>query len=91
MSNKMMRLSDEDFTRGPHAVKYGDQLQEHRSAFERLFLLLNDPANEQRLIDAESFDKPALWKHLQQRGASQGACSDMLLVLDSAAPPAMGN
>jgi|GEM_PF-2343785 len=33
----MMRLSAEDFTRDPHAVKYGDQLQEHRSAFERLF------------------------------------------------------
>ena len=60
MNNVMMRLSAEDFTRDPHAVKYGDQLREHRNAFERLFSLLNDPANEQRLIDAESYDKPAL-------------------------------
>ena len=56
----MLRLSAEDFTLDPHAAKYRDQLQAHRDAFERLFALLNDPANEQRLIDAELYDKPAL-------------------------------
>ncbi len=56
----MLSLSAEDFTLDPHAAKYRDQLQAHRHAFERLFALLNDPANEQRLIDAELYDKPAL-------------------------------
>ena len=60
MNNVIQCLSAEDFTRDPHAAKYRDQLKAHRPAFERLFALLNDPANEQRLIDAESYDKPAL-------------------------------
>lgn len=60
MNNIVQCLSAEDFTRDPHAAKYRDQLQAHRRAFERLFALLNEPANEQRLIDAESYDKPAL-------------------------------
>ncbi len=53
-------LGAEDFSRDAHARRYRGQLQDHPLAFKRLFELLNDPANEQRLIDAESYDKPAL-------------------------------
>ena len=53
-------LSTEDFGRDPHARRYRDQLHNHPIAFKRLFELLNDPANEQRLIDAGSYGKPAL-------------------------------
>lgn len=50
----------EDFSRDPHAAKYQGELQAHPDAFNRLFALLNDPANEQRLVDAEMLDLPAL-------------------------------
>lgn len=56
----MQSLRAEDFTRDPHAAKYRDQLEAHPLAFERLCALLNDPANEQRLVDAEMYGKPAL-------------------------------
>lgn len=50
----------QDFSQDPHAAKYRGELDAHPDAFERLFALLNDPANEQRLIDAEMHDLPAL-------------------------------
>jgi hypothetical protein len=50
----------QDFGRDPHAAKYRGELDAHPDAFERLFALLNDPANEQRLIDAEMHNLPAL-------------------------------
>lgn len=53
-------LEAEDFRRDPHARRYRGQLHDHPLAFKRLFELLNDPANEQRLMDAESYGKPAL-------------------------------
>ena len=53
-------ISQDDFTNDPHAAKYRGELTRHPEAFVRLFALLNDPANEQRLIDAEMHDLPAL-------------------------------
>ena len=50
----------DDFSRDPHAAKYQGELQAHPDAFDRLFELLNDPANEQRLVDAEMLGLPAL-------------------------------
>ena len=43
-----------------HAAKYKGVLEVKSEAFEQLFLLLNDPSNEQRLIDAEAHGLPAL-------------------------------
>ena len=60
MNDTPQRLEAEDFIHDPHARKYRGQLDDHPLAFERLFDLLNDPANEFRLIDAELYDKPAL-------------------------------
>lgn len=60
MNETTQCLGVDDFIRDKHARRYRDQLETHRTAFERLFALLNDPANETHLIDAESYDKPAL-------------------------------
>ena len=49
-----------DFLVDSHAAKYVVELESRPEAFERLFGLLNDPANEQRLIDAECHGMPAL-------------------------------
>ena len=59
-SRTIQSLEFEDFRCDPHARKYLGQLDDHSLAFERLFALLNDPANEQRLMDAEAFGRPAL-------------------------------
>jgi hypothetical protein len=53
-------IRHEDFFDDPHASKYRDELARRPEAFVRLFALLNDPANEQRLIDAEMHQLPAL-------------------------------
>lgn len=53
-------ISAEDFYRDPQDAKRRDQLEAHPDAFDRLFALLNDPANEQRLVDAEMLGLPAL-------------------------------
>ncbi len=53
-------ISGADFADDPHSVKYMGELDRHSEAFHRLFELLNDPANEQRLVDAETHDLPAL-------------------------------
>ena len=37
-------------------------------AFERLLRLLNDPANEQRLVDAEALGLPALARTRAEEG-----------------------
>jgi hypothetical protein len=50
----------EDFDSDAHAAKYRGQLEAHPQAFARLFGVLNDPANEQRLVDAEMQGMPAL-------------------------------
>ena len=50
----------EDFGLDSHAAKYRGVLEAKAEAFERLLLLLNDPPNEQRLIDAEAHGMPAL-------------------------------
>jgi hypothetical protein len=49
-----------DFEADAHAVKYRGQLEAHPEAFDRLFGLLNDRSNEQRLVDAEMQGMPAL-------------------------------
>lgn len=49
-----------DFLIDSHAAKYVVELESRPEAFERLFGLLNDPANEQRLVDAECHGMPAL-------------------------------
>ena len=53
-------ISADDFYRDPNDAKRRDQLEAHPDAFDRLFALLNDPANEQRLVDAERHGLPAL-------------------------------
>ena len=53
-------LGIDDFARDPHAAKYRDELEARPDALNRLFTLLNDPANEQRLVDAEMLGLPAL-------------------------------
>lgn len=53
-------ISAEDFDNDPHAAKYRGELIRHPDVFQRLFALLNDPANEQRLLDAEMHNLPAL-------------------------------
>lgn len=53
-------IHQDDFLDDPHASKYRDELDRRPEAFVRLFALLNDPANEQRLIDAEMHQLPAL-------------------------------
>ncbi|MDE0067017.1 MAG: hypothetical protein OXN44_09105 [Acidimicrobiaceae bacterium] len=60
MNTITQRLEAEDFRRDPHARRYRGQLHDHPLVYKRLFELLNDPANEQRLMDAESYGKPAL-------------------------------
>ena len=49
-----------DFYADPHAAKYQRELQKHPDAYRKLFELLNSPANEQRLVDAEMHNLPAL-------------------------------
>ncbi|WP_420619231.1 hypothetical protein [Candidatus Poriferisocius sp.] len=49
-----------DFKRDSHAAKYVVELDARPQASDRLFWLLNDPANEQRLVDAELNGMPAL-------------------------------
>ena len=53
-------ISADDFARDPHAAKYRDELGRHPGAYRQLFALLNDRANEQRLVDAEMHGLPAL-------------------------------
>ena len=53
-------IGESDFTDDPHATRYRDELDRHPEAFRRLFALLNDPTNEQRLVDAEMHRLPAL-------------------------------
>lgn len=53
-------ICEDDFLADPHASKYRDELTRRPEAFVRLFALLNDPANEQRLVDAEMHRLPAL-------------------------------
>ena len=49
-----------DFKRDSHAAKYVVELDCRPKVADRLFWLLNDPANEQRLVDAEMNGMPAL-------------------------------
>jgi hypothetical protein len=53
-------MSLTDFASDSHAAKYQGELDAHPDAFGRLVELLNDPANEQRLVDAELHGMPAL-------------------------------
>lgn len=53
-------LSAEDFDRDPHAAKYRGEIDAHPEAFNRLFALLNDHANEHQLASAEIHGFPAL-------------------------------
>ena len=53
-------LDKRDFERDSHAAKYVIELDCRPKASERLFWLLNAPANEQRLVDAEMLGMPAL-------------------------------
>ncbi|WP_419848073.1 hypothetical protein [Candidatus Poriferisocius sp.] len=49
-----------DFKADLHAAKFVVELDTRPQASEHLFRLLNDPANEQRLVDAEATGMPAL-------------------------------
>lgn len=49
-----------DFDRDPHAAKYRGEIDARPEVFDRLFDLLNDSANAQRLVDAEMLGLPAL-------------------------------
>ncbi len=53
-------ISADDFADDSHAAKYRGELNRHPAAYLQLFALLNDPANEQRLLDAEMHNLPAL-------------------------------
>ncbi|CAN5176699.1 hypothetical protein BH23ACT9_BH23ACT9_30110 [soil metagenome] len=53
-------LTFDDFLGDTHASKYRDQLDGHPSAFRVVFQVINDSANEQRLLDAEAHGLPAL-------------------------------
>jgi len=53
-------ISADDFAEDPHAAKYRGELERHPEAFLRLFALLNNHANEQRLVEAEMHGLPAL-------------------------------
>ncbi len=53
-------ISADDFARDPHAAKYQGELGRHPEAYQQLFALLNERANEQRLLDAEMHGLPAL-------------------------------
>lgn len=59
MSNTLL-LTREDFDTDTHAAKYRSTLDGHSIATGRLIEILNEPANEQRLIDAEIDGRPAL-------------------------------
>ena len=50
----------DDFKRDSHAAKYVIELDCRPEAAGRLFWLLNEPTNEQRLVDAEMNGMPAL-------------------------------
>jgi hypothetical protein len=54
------RLRPEDFSEDTHANRYRGELDVHTEAMRRLIELLNEPANEQRLLDAEAQGMPAL-------------------------------
>jgi hypothetical protein len=54
------RLRREDFAEDGHAAKYRGELDAHPEAMRQLIDLLNVPANEQRLVDAEAQGMPAL-------------------------------
>ena len=53
-------LGIDDFKRDSHAAKYVIELDCRPEAADRLFWLLNNRANEQRLVDAEMLGMPAL-------------------------------
>jgi len=54
------QLTAADFISDTHAARYRGELEAHPAACRHLFRVLNDPRNEQRLIDAELHDLPAL-------------------------------
>lgn len=54
------RLRPDDFDHDSHAAKYRGEFDAHPQAMRRLIELLNEPANEQRLLDAEAHGLPAL-------------------------------
>ncbi|MDQ3310934.1 MAG: hypothetical protein M3501_03520 [Actinomycetota bacterium] len=53
-------LTRNDFATDTHAAKYRSTLDGHSIATGRLIEILNEPANEQRLVDAELDGRPAL-------------------------------
>lgn len=54
-------LTEDAFLEDPHAAKYRGEIMRHPAAFAALWEVLNDPANEQRLVEAEQRQRPALW------------------------------
>lgn len=59
-SSPSKSTSLDDFATDPHAAKYRSELARHPAAARRLVEILNDRANEQRLVDAEMHGLPAL-------------------------------
>ena len=53
-------IDSNSFSSDPATRFYRPLLRSHPDAFERLFALLNDPENEQRLISAAADGRPAL-------------------------------
>lgn len=56
----LRELRTKDFDQDMHAAKYRGDIDAHSEAFNRLFVLLNDDANEHRLTSAETHGFPAL-------------------------------
>ncbi|MBI2703752.1 MAG: hypothetical protein HYX32_00465 [Actinobacteria bacterium] len=54
------RLREGDFAQDSHAAKYRGEFDAHPEAMRQLIHVLNEPANEQRLLDAEAHGMPAL-------------------------------
>jgi hypothetical protein len=60
VTKRNSRLHLRDFAIDAHAAKYRAELDAHPVAVRRLLEILNDPAHEQRLVDAEMHGLPAL-------------------------------
>lgn len=60
MVRKADNLTSADFLCDAHAARYRDQLDSHPAETTRLLEVLNEPTNEQRLLDAEHHGHPAL-------------------------------
>lgn len=59
-STLAVALSPEVFLADAHAAKYRDVVENHPDAFARVLAILNDPYQQEQLVAAETFGRPAL-------------------------------